>query len=262
MIDVDMDTSTSDTMLLFANGAARRRADRRAAPGRGRLRAPRCARWRSSSRAISRATAKVPSTLIEVVVSGAASIADARIAARTVVSSPLVKTMVTGRDANLGRVLMALGRSGARIELDRTRVWIGELCAFEHGVAHTARLRRDLARDGRDPRCRSAQTSAWAAAQRDRVGLRPDRRIRAHQRRLHDVKKMGRRAEGLHAPALWNRSSGGFDADLLRRLAAGRLVSVTVKTPLSYLASTFSASTSSGSENERLKLPWKRSTRW
>jgi glutamate N-acetyltransferase/amino-acid N-acetyltransferase len=51
------------------------------------------------------------------------------------VSSPLVKTMVTGRDANLGRVLMALGRSGARMELDRTSVWIGERCAFERGTA-------------------------------------------------------------------------------------------------------------------------------
>ena len=56
-------------------------------------------------------------------------------AARTIVSSPLVKTMITGRDANLGRVLMALGRSGARIELERTSVWIGDHCAFERGVA-------------------------------------------------------------------------------------------------------------------------------
>jgi glutamate N-acetyltransferase/amino-acid N-acetyltransferase len=66
---------------------------------------------------------------------GAGAVSDARIAARTIVSSPLVKTMITGRDANLGRVLMALGRSGARIELERTSVWIGDHCAFERGVA-------------------------------------------------------------------------------------------------------------------------------
>jgi glutamate N-acetyltransferase / amino-acid N-acetyltransferase len=67
-------------------------------------------------------------------VQGAASQADARMAARTVVSSPLVKTMVTGRDPNLGRVLMAVGRSGAAVELERTSVWIGERCAFARGT--------------------------------------------------------------------------------------------------------------------------------
>ena len=74
-------------------------------------------------------------TLIEVTVTGADNDADARRAARTVVASPLIMTMVTGRDANLGRVLMALGRSGASLELDRTSVYIGEHCAFERGVA-------------------------------------------------------------------------------------------------------------------------------
>jgi glutamate N-acetyltransferase/amino-acid N-acetyltransferase len=76
-------------------------------------------------------------TLIEVTVEGAETYADARRAARTVTSSPLVKTMVTGRDANLGRVLMAVGRSGAHVEVQRTSVWIGEHCAFEHGAPTT-----------------------------------------------------------------------------------------------------------------------------
>lgn len=42
--------------------------------------------------------------------------------------------MIAGRDPNLGRVLGALGRSGAAIDLSRTTVWIGEHCAFESGV--------------------------------------------------------------------------------------------------------------------------------
>jgi glutamate N-acetyltransferase/amino-acid N-acetyltransferase len=42
--------------------------------------------------------------------------------------------MVTGRDANLGRVLMAIGRSGAQLEERRASVWIGKHCAFEHGA--------------------------------------------------------------------------------------------------------------------------------
>ena len=72
-------------------------------------------------------------TLIEAVVDGAASLEDARRAARTIVSSPLVKTMITGRDPNLGRVMMALGRSGAEIDVDRTSVYIFDTCAFERG---------------------------------------------------------------------------------------------------------------------------------
>jgi glutamate N-acetyltransferase/amino-acid N-acetyltransferase len=136
MVDVDMDTSTSDSMLLFANGAA----------GGDALSAshPASAAFERGLRALAVELARDLArdgegarTLIEVVVSGAADVAEARMAARTVASSPLVKTMVTGRDANLGRVLMALGRSGARIELGKTRVWIGDLCAFEHGVATT-----------------------------------------------------------------------------------------------------------------------------
>ena len=79
-------------------------------------------------------------TLIECVVEGARSEADARVAARTVVSSPLVKTMITGRDPNLGRVMMALGRSGADIDVARLSVWIGRHCAFQGGTPTTLEL--------------------------------------------------------------------------------------------------------------------------
>jgi glutamate N-acetyltransferase/amino-acid N-acetyltransferase len=73
-------------------------------------------------------------TLIEAVVEGARSEVDARLAARTIVSSPLIKTMITGRDPNLGRVMMALGRSGADVEVDRISIRIGSACAFHAGV--------------------------------------------------------------------------------------------------------------------------------
>jgi glutamate N-acetyltransferase/amino-acid N-acetyltransferase len=133
MIDVDMDTSTSDTMLLFANGAAGgepivagHTAER---PLRGAIEAV----AQSLAKDLAR-DGEGARTLIEVRVEGAASIDDARRAARTVASSPLVKTMVTGRDANLGRVLMAVGRSGAEVDVTRTSVSIGEHTAFERGV--------------------------------------------------------------------------------------------------------------------------------
>ncbi|HKP64282.1 MAG TPA: bifunctional glutamate N-acetyltransferase/amino-acid acetyltransferase ArgJ [Polyangiales bacterium] len=133
MIDVDMDTSTSDTMLLFASGSA---GGPPLAAGSDEL--------LQLSEAIDALAIELARdlardgegarTLIEMRVDGARSLEDARRAARTVVSSPLVKTMITGRDPNLGRVMMALGRSGAELDVERISVWIGEHCAFQRGA--------------------------------------------------------------------------------------------------------------------------------
>jgi glutamate N-acetyltransferase/amino-acid N-acetyltransferase len=133
MIDVDMDSSTSDTMLLLANGAAGGDPIRDGHAAAAALHAAIEAVAIELARDLAR-DGEGARTLIEVRVEGAASYEDARKAARTVTSSPLVKTMVTGRDANLGRVLMAVGRSGARVEVERATVWIGEHCAFKHGA--------------------------------------------------------------------------------------------------------------------------------
>jgi glutamate N-acetyltransferase/amino-acid N-acetyltransferase len=133
MIDVDMDTSTSDMMLVLANGAA----------GGEPLRTghPAATKFTKALREIAIAFARDLArdgegarTLIEVRVEGARGRNDARRAARTIASSPLVKTMVTGRDPNPGRVLMALGRSGAALAPERIAVWIGEHCAFRDGA--------------------------------------------------------------------------------------------------------------------------------
>jgi glutamate N-acetyltransferase/amino-acid N-acetyltransferase len=133
MVDVDMDTSTSDTMLLFANGAAGGTRISRGHPAAEPLRACIEAVAIALAKDLAR-DGEGAKTLIEVRVEGARTLEDARIAARTVTSSPLVKTMVTGRDPNLGRVMMAIGRSGADVDVDRTSVWIGSECAFERGV--------------------------------------------------------------------------------------------------------------------------------
>jgi len=133
MVDVDMDTSTSDTMLLFANGAAGGSVIRTGHAAEAPLRRAIEAVAIELARDLAR-DGEGAKTLIEVRVEGARSIEDARAAARTVASSPLVKTMVTGRDPNLGRVMMAVGRSGAGIDVDRTSVWIGAECAFERGA--------------------------------------------------------------------------------------------------------------------------------
>jgi glutamate N-acetyltransferase/amino-acid N-acetyltransferase len=72
--------------------------------------------------------------LIEVKVSGAASLKDARLAARTIISSSLVKSAVHGSDPNWGRVLAAAGRSGAALEEDKTELYMGDICVVKNGA--------------------------------------------------------------------------------------------------------------------------------
>ncbi len=88
--------------------------------------------------------------MIEVRVSGAASQSEAEACARTIATSMLVRTAVHGNDANWGRIVAAVGRSGARIDTRRLRVGIGEACLFEDDAPHpereglaTAALRED-----------------------------------------------------------------------------------------------------------------------
>ncbi len=71
--------------------------------------------------------------LISITVTGAATDADAWMAARAIANSPLVKTAVHGGDPNWGRLVAAAGRSGAWFVLDGARVQIGPLVLFEHG---------------------------------------------------------------------------------------------------------------------------------
>lgn len=132
MVDVDMDTSTSDSMVVLANGAAGGAAIAAGSPEEAALEALMRAVAVELARDLAR-DGEGAKTLIEVVVEGARDTEDARMAARTIVSSPLVKTMVTGRDPNLGRVMMALGRSGADIDVDKTSVYIFDTCAFREG---------------------------------------------------------------------------------------------------------------------------------
>ena len=73
-------------------------------------------------------------TLIQVEVSGARSEKEARVAAHTIVSSPLVKTMVTGRDPNIGRILMAAGRSGADLSIENVSIKVNDVLGYHAGL--------------------------------------------------------------------------------------------------------------------------------
>jgi glutamate N-acetyltransferase/amino-acid N-acetyltransferase len=134
MIDIDMDMSTSDTMLIFANGMAGGTALTEGAAGAAEFEAALLQMCTALARDLAR-DGEGARTLIEVVCRNAKTDLDACLVARTVVSSPLVKTMVTGRDPNPGRVLMATGRSGADVDVSRIGVWIGKEVAFQNGAA-------------------------------------------------------------------------------------------------------------------------------
>ncbi len=133
MISVDGDTSTSDTTAIFANGAAGGTAIDAAHPG--------AAAFQRALRYVCIAMAKMlardgegAEKLIEVRIEGAASQREARAAARTVSASPLVKTAIHGNDPNWGRLLMAVGRSYARIDLTRARAWLGAIAVYNRGI--------------------------------------------------------------------------------------------------------------------------------
>ncbi len=129
MLSVDADTSTSDTTAIWANGAAGGEAIAAGSPA--------AAAFEAALRYVLTALARLlardgegAEKLIEVRIEGAINGIQARAAARTVTASPLVKSAVHGNDPNWGRLLMAVGRSGARISLDAARVWLGDIAVY------------------------------------------------------------------------------------------------------------------------------------
>lgn len=114
-VTVDSDTSTNDTCLLLASGAAAPAGAAPFAPGTDELAAFQAALDAVCTNLARQMAAdgEGATRLVTVNVTGAANDADADKAARTVANSPLVKTAVTGHDANWGRIAAAIGRSGA-----------------------------------------------------------------------------------------------------------------------------------------------------
>ncbi len=131
MLSIDGDTSTNDTLLLFANGQAGN------APISG---GPDGALFQQALTAVCRELARMLAStgegvtkLLEVRIEGAKSREDARKAARTIASSVLLKAAAYGNDPNWGRVLAALGRSGADIVEEKIAVYINEICVMDEG---------------------------------------------------------------------------------------------------------------------------------
>ena len=122
---VDGDTSTSDTLMIFATGgAAGRGAPVIANPADAKLRS-----FKTALNAVLENLAKQVARdgegarkFVEVNVTGAVSARSARRVARAIAESPLVKTAIAGEDANWGRVVMAVGKAGEPADRDRLSI--------------------------------------------------------------------------------------------------------------------------------------------
>jgi glutamate N-acetyltransferase/amino-acid N-acetyltransferase len=148
-LTIDGDTSTSDTLMVFATGKA---ADR-GAPKVSRANDARLKSFRKALQAVLADLAEQVARdgegarkLVEVVVESAVSKSSARRIAMSIANSPLVKTAIAGEDANWGRVVMAVGKAGEPADRDRLSIWFNGI-----RVAH---------RGARDPAYDEAQVSA------------------------------------------------------------------------------------------------------
>ena len=132
MISVDGDTSTNDTVLILANGLARNKTITEGSEQAVAFQQALDNICIYLAKCIAR-DGEGASKLIEVTIDKALSTADARRAARAVVSSPLVKTAVHGNDPNWGRVMAAIGRSGAEVMESKIDLDIGNISMVKSG---------------------------------------------------------------------------------------------------------------------------------
>ncbi|ESQ92972.1 N-acetylglutamate synthase [Asticcacaulis sp. AC460] len=133
-VTVDGDTSTNDTCLLFATGAA-------GAPRISRAGDKRLADFKTKLEAVMHSLAtqlirdgEGATKFVKVNVTGAANPASARKIAKSIAESPLVKTALAGEDANWGRIVMAVGKTEEPVDRDRLGIRFGDLVAAEQGA--------------------------------------------------------------------------------------------------------------------------------
>ena len=145
-VTVDGETSTSDSLLLFASGAA----------GNAILRSPRSGDARAFERALAEVAISLArdvardgegaTRLVTVRVREARTPAEAERAARRIANSLLVKTALFGGDANWGRILQTLGAGRIRLALARTQIKLAGVVVFRHGASTGPAARSRAAR--------------------------------------------------------------------------------------------------------------------
>jgi glutamate N-acetyltransferase/amino-acid N-acetyltransferase len=132
-ITVDSDTSTSDTCLLFATGKAGNTCP-------GSIDDPELLEFRNELHQVMLDLAQQvvrdgegATKFIEVKVTGARNDGAAKVIAKSIANSPLVKTAIAGEDANWGRIVMAVGKSGEEADRDKLQITIGGVRITENG---------------------------------------------------------------------------------------------------------------------------------
>ena len=132
MISVDGDMSPSDTVIVMANGLAKNKVITDGSPLAEVFELALTQICLVLAKSIAR-DGEGATRLIEATVEGAASESDARLAARAIVSSSLVKTAVYGGDPNWGRIVAAVGRSGAEVQESKIDLEIGNVKVLKDG---------------------------------------------------------------------------------------------------------------------------------
>jgi glutamate N-acetyltransferase/amino-acid N-acetyltransferase len=138
-ITVDSDTSTSDTLLVAATGASGANVE-----GRSDFEAALHRVMRDLAHQVVK-DGEGATKFVEINVTGALNDADAHTHAMSIANSPLVKTAIAGEDPNWGRVVMAVGKSGAAADRDALSIWFGDVLVADNGWVNPDYVEADAA---------------------------------------------------------------------------------------------------------------------
>ena len=154
-VTIDGDTSTSDTLLAFATGAAAANG----APKINRASDPRLKQFAKAFHAVLADLAEQVARdgegarkLVEIIVEGATSKKSARRIAISVANSPLVKTAIAGEDANWGRVVMAVGKAGEPANRDRLSISFNGVRVARRGARDPSYDEAEVSRAMKNPK--------------------------------------------------------------------------------------------------------------
>ncbi len=139
-ISVDSDTSTSDTVLLAATGMSGVSVTRETEEFKAGLRSV----MLDLAHLVVR-DGEGASKFVEIEVFGAQNGHDAKTHAFAIANSPLVKTAIAGSDPNWGRIVMAIGKSGAMADRDRIKIWFGDILVATDGFVAPSYRENDAA---------------------------------------------------------------------------------------------------------------------
>jgi glutamate N-acetyltransferase/amino-acid N-acetyltransferase len=154
-VTIDGDTSTSDTLLAFATGAA-------AANGAPKISRASDPRLKAFTKAFNAVLADLSEQvardgegarkLVEIIVEGATTKTSARRIAMSVANSPLVKTAIAGEDANWGRVVMAVGKAGEPANRDRLSISFNGIRVAKSGARDPSYDETDVSNAMKNPK--------------------------------------------------------------------------------------------------------------